>query len=151
MSRDLFVFKLDDPQVDADGKAYFPEDFSPQVIGPLGEIRQKINESIPGINWADPGRGTYESPEASLEIYIGDEDPCTQFTISCWGNATPLIVTLINATGWRICETGSGGWMHMADDPDEGRRQFEAYHDHAVGAAPKLSGFKALVARLFRR
>ncbi|OYU17242.1 MAG: hypothetical protein CFE34_16750 [Rhodobacteraceae bacterium PARR1] len=41
---------------------------------------------------------------------------------------------MIGATGWRLLDTGNGGWMNLSADPDAGRRAFEAYLSTAMRA-----------------
>jgi hypothetical protein len=128
VSWDLVVFDfeeaLSDPQT---GTAIFPNMWEPPVIGDANTIRAKISEALSKVSWADPTWGTVDSADFSLEFNMGSEEAISNFMIHARGHATPAILTLMSATGWRILDTSTGKWMHETSNPDEGREAFQSY------------------------
>jgi hypothetical protein len=130
MSWDLVVFDFEAAYSDPKTRtAIFPDKWEPPAIAAGKIVRAKISEALPKVNWVDPTWGTVDDHDFSLEFNMGGEEVISNFMIHARGHATPAVLALMSATGWRILDTTTGKWMHETANPDEGREAFQGYLD----------------------
>ena len=128
MSWDLMVFDfqgtLSDPET---GMAVFPDSWEPPIIGDAHTIRTIISGALSQVSWADPTWGTVDGPDFSLELSLGNLQEISNFAIHARGHATPTIMKLVSATGWKILDTTTGKWINETSNPGEGQDISQRY------------------------
>ncbi|WP_143520819.1 hypothetical protein [Puniceibacterium antarcticum] len=69
------------------------------------------------------------------------------FSIYARGEATPAVMKMVAATGWRILEVSTTTWLNNLSDPDRGRKQFQGYLDTVMEQhyKPAKRGFLARI------
>lgn len=115
---------LSDPET---GTAIFPDTWEPPIIGDANTVRTIISGVLSQVSWANPKWGIVVGADFSLEFNLSGEEAISNFMIHARGHATPAILELVSATGWRILDTITGKWMHETSNPDEGREAFQRY------------------------
>lgn len=130
MSWDLIVLDFKDARSDPESRiAIFADNWVSPVIGSGQTVRAKISDALPDVDWSDPLWGCLVGSDFALEFSLGAEDAISSFAIHARGNATPPVLTLMSATGWRMLDVSTTKWLHEASDPDEGRAKYQAYLD----------------------
>ena len=87
-------------------------------MGSLSEVRDRLTETAPDINWSDPKWGVLDREGFSIEFSIGNEDPCTGFALHIVGgaDACSVVEALIENNGWYAFDTTEGEWLHHVED-----------------------------------
>ncbi|MDG1339304.1 MAG: hypothetical protein P8P66_04840 [Paracoccaceae bacterium] len=146
MSWDIILFDLPDHMIQSEnGLAVFDDDFDPPNMQPLDQLQSCISTVFPDTDWSDPVWGRLETDAASIEFNMGETAPHTIITLHVRGRGTEDVMTLISRTDWRGLDLSTGGWLHLTDDPDKGRRSYQALLDTVTLAQPK----PGLFARVF--
>lgn len=151
MSWDLIVFAADTPmEADSDGVATFADGWTSSDIGTLLEVQRSISSAFPEVDWSAPAWGLLIGNSFSLEFSLGSEKQINTFSIHARGEATPAVMEIVAATGWKILDVSTTTWLNNSSDPDEGRKQFQGYLDTVVEQhyKPARRGF---LARIFGR
>lgn len=151
MSWDLIVFAAGTPvDSDSDGVASFHDGWKSPNIGTYLEVQRSISSVFPEADWTDPVWGLLISDSCCLEFSLGSDEQINTFSIHARGEATPAVLEIVAATGWKILDVSTTTWLNTSSDPDEGRRQFQSYLDTVVEQhyKPKIRGF---LARIFGR
>ena len=114
--------------------AEMPSDWRADVIGPTSEVRRKISEVIPDIDWSDPEWGLYDADGFSLEFNCAGAGPTDGFTVHVRGGGDALAVLLRIAArwGWYLLDTSQGEWIHHCEDPGKGWKGFQTYRDSVL-------------------
>ncbi len=90
-------------------------------LRPLGladDIRRAVSRTLPGIDWAGPVRGHYESRSCDIEVVLPSHGVVDSFAlhVSGMGDPTPLIVSLCKRNGWAAFDSASGSFLNL-DEP----------------------------------
>jgi hypothetical protein len=148
MSWDVIVFAATtDARSDGSGVAVFEDGWEPDDIGPRAEVQHAISQVYDQTSWSDPSWGVLEGGTYSLEFGLRDDATVKTFGIYGRGAATGAVLHLLEVTGWQGLDLQTGKWLSATDDPDEGRRGYQALLDRAVAShgasARKTRGFWA--------
>ncbi len=149
MSWDLIVFSADTPiNSDEEGVACFTDNWEAPDIGAQADLRQSLSKVFPKTDWSDSTWGILDCDNYSFEFSLADEEQVNTFSIHARGDATPLVLRLIDETDWKVLDVSTTKWLNQSTDPDEGRRQFQSYLNTVVEKhyKPKKRG---LFARIF--
>ncbi len=139
MSWDVSVFAADEPPPPL---AEMPDDWRGAILGPLAEVRRKISECLPEVDWSDPSWGRYEGDGFSYEFNIGDEEPCDGLMVHVrgGGGAVPPLLRLAERWGWYLLDISQSEWIHHCSGVETGWRDFQAYRDRVLGRPPDPGG-----------
>jgi hypothetical protein len=135
MSWDVSVFasKEAPPAV-----AEMPDDWRGEVLGSCAEVRSKVSECLPGVDWSNPSWGIYEGEGFSYEFNIGREEPCDGLMVHVrgGGDAIAPLLSLSERWAWYLLDCSQGEWLHRCLDADAGWQGFQAYRDRVLGRSP---------------
>jgi len=98
--------------------------------GPRGPV---VPFSCARLVWSG---GSLDAEGHSFKFSLGKDEPGLTPTLHARSGATPAILRLIGATGWHVLDTASGGWINLADTPDEGRNKIEGYKATVLPPVP---------------
>ena len=103
-------------------------------MGPLPEVRKRLSETAPDIDWSDPAWGRLQRAGFSIEINLGDEDPCTGFALHVRGGsgAVAVVEALVRNNGWYALDASQGEWLHHVGSLADSHRQFSAFRDRMI-------------------
>ncbi len=149
MSWDLVVLDFEEAISDPEtGTAIFPDTWEAPIMGDANTVREKISEALASVSWSAPTWGTVDGADFSLEFDMGGDEAISSVTIHARGHATPAILALMSATGWRVLDTTTGKWLHETSNPDEGRQAFQSFLETVLET--KVTAKKpSLLKRLF--
>ena len=71
MSWDVYVMRMPPGAADV---SQIPDDFELPVLGSAGEVRERIHQVVPAVDWGDPKWGRLEGKGWSMELNLG-KDP----------------------------------------------------------------------------
>jgi hypothetical protein len=132
MSWDISVFASKEaPPAVAD----MPDEWRWEVLGSCAEVRHKISECLPGVDWSDPSWGVYEGEGFSFEFNIGRKELSDGFMVHVRGGGdaiAPLLI-LSERNSWYLLDCSQGEWLHQCSDVDAGWEGFQAYRDKVLG------------------
>ncbi len=99
MSWDVMLFNTrgqKPPPVDEFNESDF------DVLGHAKEVRKKVLECLPGLDWQAPSYGVYEGDGFSIEFGLGDDDPVQSMTLFVRGSGDPVaaIIKFARPLGW---------------------------------------------------
>jgi hypothetical protein len=118
-----------------------PADWHGEIIGSQAEIRQKISEVLPGVDWSDLKWGIFEGDGFSYEFNIGAEEPSQSFMVHVRGGGSAIepLLGLAQARGWYLLDCSQSEWLHHCDNPEAGWLGFQNFRDR-VAARVEESG-----------
>ncbi len=74
--------------------AEMPDTWRGDSLGSLAEIRSKIDECIPEVDWSDPVWGIFDGDGFSYEFNIGRDEPCASVMVHVRGGGPALSLLL---------------------------------------------------------
>jgi len=119
-----------------------PSDFKATPIGGLQEVREKLIALLPGVDASDPLWLVVDGPDFSIEIGVGDEDPCEGFAFFVRGSegAVAIVSGILAAFGMRALDAQSDtGFFEPGPKALESFRRWREYRDQVVGGGDKSS------------
>ena len=117
-----------------------PSGFKATPIGSRQEVLDKLIALLPGVDASDPSWPVLDGPDCSIEINLGDSDPCEGFAFHVRGgeSAVPVISGILEAFGMRALDPQSEtGFFEPGPKALESFRRWHAYHDQVVGGDNK--------------
>jgi len=86
-----------------------PETASDGPLGDCAEVRERISDILPGVNFDDQGRGVFRRTSYSVSFDTGCDDPVHTVRVQVTGGVTalPSLQRLIAKTGWKLVSDGS--------------------------------------------
>lgn len=125
-----------------------PHGFQPKPLGPKSALISRISEIAPTADFGDPAWGLIECGNGSIEINMGDEDPCESIMLHVRGgdDAFDTVATLLRELGLRAIDAQTSEFF----DESDARQSFAtwtAYRDKVVAQydAPKPSLIQRLL------
>lgn len=131
MSWDVLVFAAKEPPPPV---AELPGDWQGEPHGTVVEVRRKISECLPGVDWADPAWGIFEGDGFSFEFSIGAQDLSDSFMVHVRGHGdavTPLL-RLAEHWNWYLLDFSQGEWLHQCSDANAGWQDFQEYRNRML-------------------
>lgn len=138
MSWDICIQDLPDGIVSVDD---IPDDFVPRELGPREAIISAVQAAAPIVLNAQ-GRGCIELQGGSIEVNVGEEDPCARVSLLVRGDDSVLehIVAIVDVLGGKALDPGSDSGMFDREKALQSLHAWRTYRDQAVQAtAPKAS------------
>ena len=132
MSWDLFAMKLprEARSVDDLDAAY-----AVPPIGPRDAVIEAIASVVPTADFSDPSWGLIDTPEASIEVNLGNEQIVDSFALHVRGGGVAvltLITDLLAAVDVRAID-GSSGDFFDAVNARQGWEEWQRYRDDVIG------------------
>jgi hypothetical protein len=141
MSWDISVFAANEPPPPV---SQMPKSWRCAGMGSLDDVRAKISECLPKVDWSDKSWGLYDGEGFSYEFNIGRHDPGNGFMIHVRGGGdaiTPLL-QLASRWDWYLLDCSQGEWLHHCSEPKTGWSGFQAYRDRVLSHATKTESKK---------
>lgn len=120
--------------------AEMPNDWSWDPLGAADDVRRRISEALPNVDWSDPAWGTLDEP--CFEFNLGDEDPVVSCMVHIRGGADPMsrLFELAQSADWFILDCSAGEWLHHSEDTNAGWEQFQSYRAHVPRRTRREAG-----------
>ena len=134
MSYDIFVQDL--PK-GANSVDEIPSDFVPSPLGPRQSIIDGILDVIPTADFSDPAWGKIDADDWSIEVNIGENDPCTSFAFHVRGGSAALgaVAAILEKLGFRALDTSEGGIFSPDQSSIESFTKWRDYRNQIAGGA----------------
>lgn len=131
MSYDIFVQDLPASAISVDE---IPADFVPSPLGPRQSIIDGILDVIPTADFSDPTWGKIDSGDWSIEVNIGEKDPCTNFALHVRGGNEALgaVAAILERLGFRALDTSEGGIFSADQASIESFSKWRDYRNRIV-------------------
>ena len=133
MSYDIFVQDL---PASASSVDEIPADFVPSPLGPRQSIIDGILEVIPTADFSNPTWGRIDSDDWSIEVNIGEKDPCTSFAFHVRGGSEALgaVAAILERLGFRALDTSEGEIFSADQASVESFGRWRDYRNQVVGS-----------------
>jgi len=115
MSFDIYVQDIPLDAVSADD---IPDNFEAQPLGPRSIILAAIQAAAPNVQWPEPGTGTIQGYNYTIEIELGRNDPVDEFAFFVRGSRDGLtvIARILDTLGLRaIAPDCDGGIFELGN------------------------------------
>jgi hypothetical protein len=111
-----------------------PNDFRPDPIGSLEEVRKSLHDALPDIDFGDPSWGVLDGRGWSIEFSIGRNEPVESVTLHVRGSddAISAIRAAAEALRARVLDFSTAEFLSFDADPAAGLRKWRAFRDRAV-------------------
>lgn len=132
MSWDVYIQDLPDG---VRSTSEIPDEFRPRPLGPREEIIEKLRRAAPDFRFADSKWGEIEFPGGSIEVGVGDEDPCEGVALFVRGDgeAVERVIAIVQALGGKALDTGNESGVFDAASAHESMAAWRKYRDQVVG------------------
>lgn len=85
-------------------------------LGSADEVRNRVAGVLPGIQFNDNGRATYNRPDFSIAIDLGRGEPVYTAVVDLEGDGASLVFgRLVAHTGWRAYAPKRGAFVSVGD------------------------------------
>lgn len=123
MSYDVYVQDFSDVKTVDE----ITSDFEPKPLGPRSQIIEKIVSVFPNANFSEPNWGVIETEDGSIEINIGEKEPCDTFMLHVRGgqSAFPAVASILKAVGVRAIDCQTGEFYNDS----AGKKSFSDWHE----------------------
>lgn len=91
-------------------------------LGSAEDVRNRIAKVLPGIQFNENGRATYNRPDFSIVIDLGRSEPVYTAVVDLQGDgASRVFGRLLAHTGWRAFAARRGAFVSVGDGPEAPR------------------------------
>jgi hypothetical protein len=134
MSWDVMVFNSDEPPPSG---GEVPPDFEPIPLGDANDIRNRISESLPEVDWSDPAWGVLIHSDFTIEFNLQAEGGIEGFMLHVRGGGDPLmaICKVCSDNGWYPLDTSTGLFIDVNKPSSLGWEEFQQFRNNAIGAS----------------
>ena len=85
-------------------------------LGSASDVQERIAKVLPGIQFNEAGRATYNRPDFSLTIDLGAADPVYTAVVDLQGDgAARVFGRLVTQIGWRAFAPKKGAFVSISD------------------------------------
>lgn len=129
MSWDVFIF---DAPSDATSVDQIPQGFRPPPLGAGPAIRQRLHDSVRGLDLSDPAWGRLDGPTWSIELNIGSKDPVDSIMLHVRGSGDDVLTAIAQiaaSVGGRALDLSTGEFLTGARGEAAGWHGFQRYRD----------------------
>jgi len=111
-----------------------PDDFRPAAMGSASEIRQRISDHLPGIDWSDPTWGDYQGDGFSIEFNMGNNEipDSIMLHVRGGGDAVKAIMAFAGPNNWSVLDTSLGDYLDADNLDESGWISFQKYRDRII-------------------
>jgi hypothetical protein len=114
-----------------------PKDYEPRPLGSIAEIVASLSAGVPEIDLSDPTWGFLRGDDWSIELSIGNSDPCQSIMLHVRGGDGAIggIAAILKAIGFQAYDIQAG----KAFKPGaRSEASFAAWRDYRALAAKSL-------------
>ena len=103
-------------------------------LGPAPEVRERLSNLLPGIDWSDPTWGTYQGPGFSMEFNVGNDETLRSLMLHIrgGGDAIAAIVAIARPLAWSVLDCSRGEFLDLDNPSPAGWEQFQAFRDQVL-------------------
>jgi hypothetical protein len=132
VSWDLYVLNF---PPDAASMADIPADHDYDIGMARSVLIERIKEVVPEADFADPGWGRIELPDASIEVNIGDDDPVPSFALMVHDGsmAAGVVADILDHLGLRAADGDSESGFFDRGGAEASFATWRAYRDQVMG------------------
>lgn len=100
-------------------------------LGAAKDVRRRISELLPSVDWTDPTWGIYGGDGFSIEFNVGKEDPITNMMLHVRGSgdAISTIMGFICLLGWWAFDCTTSEYLNPQNPSQAGWEGFQRYRD----------------------
>ena len=133
MSYDIFVQDIPESASSVDD---IPQDFVPSPLGSRQSIIDGILDVIPSADFSDPSWGRIDFEDWSIEVNIGEEEPCASFALHVRGGSRALgaVAAILERLGFRALDTSEGGIFSADRASIESFNRWRGYRNRVIGS-----------------
>ena len=88
MSWDVLIFNFDGPLPDEDVMKV--KGYQPPPVGDADTVRKKISDSVPEINWSNPGYGVLRGVGFWMDFSYQEDGIVKAFSLHLYGGGDPM-------------------------------------------------------------
>lgn len=132
MSWDVMIHRFDGPPPRVEDIA---DDHEFLPLGEAPNVRRRISDALPAVDWGDPAWGVLEGDGFSIEFNFQAHGPVTGFMLHVRGGGDPItpIVAMCKLNGWAALDTSSGEFLDLAKPSVDGWESFQGFRDQIIG------------------
>ena len=114
-----------------------PADFAPSPLGPRQSIVEGILDVLPMADFSEPTWGRFDTDGWSIEINIGEQDPCRSFMLHVRGGleAIGAVAAILERLGFRALDASEGGIFSADQASEDSFGKWREYRKQVVGDA----------------
>ncbi len=110
------------------------EQFTESDYQPLGsavDVRERLSNIVPDIDWTDPAWGIYEGDGFSIEFNVGTEDPIDTMMLHARGSgdAIKAIVNFARPLGWSALDCSTDEFLDLDRPSHDGWEEFKVFRN----------------------
>src|SRR4051812_29134959 len=104
-------------------------------LGAAAEVRNRISEILPMVDWSAPSWGILDGDGFSIEFNVGEDDPITDMMLHVrgGGDAVTAIMSFVGRLGWSALDTSTSEFLDPKKPSQEGWKGFQDFRDRAMG------------------
>jgi hypothetical protein len=131
MSWDVMIFNFGDASPPPLERLE-PNDLKP--LGAASDVRQRISELLPGVNWTDLSWGIYGGEGFSIEFNVGNDDPITSIMLHVRGGGDVIstIMAFTSRLGWWALDCSTSEYLYPQNPSQAGWEGFQRYRDKII-------------------
>ncbi|MDJ0709208.1 MAG: hypothetical protein QNJ14_02405 [Woeseiaceae bacterium] len=132
MSWDIFVHDFPSHLLSV---ADIPDNFQPGPIGSRSDVSARILEVFPGADFTDPCWGVIDGADWSIEVNIGEDEPCTGFALHVRGGdgAAEAVAAILDHLQLRAIDMQTGEFFVAAENARASLSRWRNFRDRALG------------------
>ena len=113
------------------------EEFDDSSCKPLGiaaDVRERVLNYLPGIDWSDPTWGILEGDGFSIEFNVGSGDPVENMMLHVrgGGDAIATIIKFVRPMGWSALDCSTSEFLDLDNPSQSGWEEFQAFRDRVM-------------------
>ncbi len=135
MSWDVLVYACDSPP---ESMGDLPDDWQPPHLGSVDEVRGRIADSLPDVDWSSPDWGTLKGDGFSFEFSLASKASlldCFMVHVRGGGDAVRCLSKLAADNNWFLFDLSEGEWIHLMEDPNAGWDAWQSYRDRVLNTS----------------
>ena len=103
-------------------------------MGDAAEVRAKISQSLPGIDWRDPAKGHLRTANLSVEIQHQRSGDTDDFMLRARGNGDPmpLVLKLMADHNWIAIDGQTAENIDLVNPSTNSWHEFKTYQETMV-------------------
>lgn len=106
----------------------------PRPMGSAEEVRQRIDDHLPGVLWSDARHGVWEGGGVSIEFEIGGKGPIDHVMLSVRGSGDALgaLARFAQPNRWSLFDLSESEFLDLDNPEAAGWEGFQEYRDRVV-------------------
>src|SRR6187200_478558 len=114
-----------------------PDDYLPPAVGSRAEVASAVRKLFRYAEYPGESFITIERSTFTLEISLGDEDPCSQLLVQVHGDATKAILRLADHFGMRAIDCSTSEFIEAGESKRKRGAREKKRKDEKQPPAPR--------------